>query len=269
MATTLTYAQLSDVPEGLREHATETEGQYTISVEFAGRVKEFRDNNVEISKERDTLKSTVSKYEQVTGVPLDALEDGKLEDFASLLTTLKETKQRVDDGKLVEETSLEEATAGRVAEVHDSYRQQLADSAKERDAHKTRADTAEKRANAMVVENAIRLAASNPEVAMLDKAVSMVLPQAQTVFRVEDNGGIVPKSADGTIIYGHDGITPMSPVEWLLKQRDEHDFLFKGAKGGGASGGSSTESGKMSFQQMQKDNMDPAQRMMMARQGKA
>ena len=269
MATTLTFPQLSDVPEGLRDHAVEADGQYTVSVEYAGRVKEFRDNNVEISKERDNLKSTLTKYEQVTGVSLEALGEGKLEDFANVLSGLKQTQQRVDDGKLVEETSLEEATASRVSEVHDSYRSQLAESAKEREAHKARADAAEKRANAMVLENAVRLAASDGDVAMLDKAVAMVLPQAHDVFRVDDKGVITPKAADGTIIYGSDGISPMSIKEWLIKQREENDFLFKGARGGGASGATSTENGKMSFVQMQKENIDPAKRMQMARQGKA
>ena len=268
MATTIPFAQLSDIPEGLREHAVEKDGTYTVSVEFAGRVKEFRDNNVEVSKERDNLKSVVSKYESATGVTLETLEEGKLDDFVAAYTTLKETKQRVDDGKLVEETSLEEASASRVSEVHNSYRSQLADSAKERDAHKSRADAAEKRANSMVLENAVRIAAGDVDVGMLENAVQMILPQAHGIFRVDDKGGITPKDADGTVIYGGDGMSPMSIKEWLLKQRETNDFLFKGATGGGAQGSNSSDSGKMTFDQMQKANIRPEERMRLARAGK-
>lgn len=268
MATTIPFDQLSDIPEGLRDHAVEADGKYTVSVEFAGRVKEFRDNNVEVSKERDSLKSVISKYEQATGVNMDLLEEGKLDDFVSSFTQLKETSQRVQDGKLVEETSLEEASASRVAEVHNSYRSQLSDSAKEREAHKARADAAEKRANSMVLENAVRIAAGNADVGMLENAVQMILPQAHSIFRVDDKGGITPKDADGTVIYGQDGMSPMSIKEWLLKQRETNDFLFKGATGGGSQGSNSTDSGKMSFDQMQKANMRPELRMQMAREGK-
>lgn len=269
MATNIPFAQLSDIPEGLRDHAVEKDGTYTVSVEFAGVVKEFRNNNVEISKERDGLKTVLSKYEQATGVTMEALDEGKLDDFVSTFSQLKETKQRVDDGKLVEETSLEEASASRVAEVHTGYRAQLADSAKERDAHKARADAAEKRANSMVLENAVRIAAGDADVGMLENAVQMILPQAHSIFRVGEKGDITPKDADGTVIYGGDGMSPMSIKEWLLKQRETNDFLFKGAKGSGSSGSNSTDSGKVSFEQMQKQGIRPEERMRMARAGKA
>ena len=48
---------------------------------------------------------------------------------------------------------------------------------------------------------------------------------------------MVPKSADGTILYGSDGVNAMTIKEWLLKQREGQDFLFKGSKGGDAEGG--------------------------------
>lgn len=260
---TLTYKSLSDVPEELRDHAKEGEdGQYSIAVAPAEKVKEFRENNVNLSKERDDLVHKLSRYETVTGVPVAEAEE-KLEDFAKLLSNLRETKKRVDDGNLVENTSLEEAAAQRVTEVTQSFKQQLADLAKERDAHQKRAQTAEERANSMLVENSVRLAASDPDVAMLDKAVNLVLPQALKVFRVEEGGKLVPKTGDGTTIYGSDGVTPMTIKEWLLKQRDDNEFLFKGSKGGGASGSNDKGAGRLSAAELAK--MTPQQRINYAR----
>lgn len=233
--TTLTFDTLDMVPEGpLRDAATEgDDGKFSVKVEPAAKVTEFRDSNVALSKERDGLAATLTKYEGVTGVPLAEVE--KLEDFATLLTALRETKKNVDDGKLVENTSLEEAAAKRVTDVTKDFTAQLADSARERDAHKNRADKAENRADGMQVENAVRIAAAHPDVGMLDNAVRLVLTEAKDTFRITE-GKMVPKSPDGTILYGSDGVNAMTVKEWLLKQREGQDFLFKGSKGGNADG---------------------------------
>ena len=193
---------------------------------------------------------------------MENLEKGGLTEFAKVLSNLRDTKKQVDDGALIASTSLEEAAQNRVTEVTNSFKGQLADSAKERDAWKERATAAERRADSMMVENTIRLAASDPDVAMLDKAVAFVLPQALQTFKI-DGGKIVPKSNDGTVIYGSDGVTPMTAKEWLLKQREESDFLFQGSKGGGASGSSEKLAGRLTQKEL--DSMSPQQRINWAR----
>ncbi len=235
--TTLKFETLDLVPEGpLRDAATEgDDGKFSVKVEPASKVTEFRDSNVALSKERDGLAAQMTKYEAVTGVPIADIE--KLDDFATLLTALRETKKNVDDGKLVENTSLEEAAAKRVTDVTKDFTAQLAESARERDAHKDRADKADARSDGMMVENAVRIAASDPDVGMLDNAVRLVLTEAKETFRVLE-GKMVPKSPDGTILYGSDGVNAMTVKEWLLKQREGQDFLFKGSKGGNADGAS-------------------------------
>lgn len=265
--TTLSYDSLSDVPDGLSESVKEGEdGKFYIKVAAADKITEFRDNNVKLSQERDNLLAVVSKYEGVTGVTLDQLEDGGLDSFAKALSSLRETKKKVDDGALVENTSLEEAAAKRVTEVTSDYRAQLAEMAKDRDAHKDRALKAEDRANGMQVENAIRFAASDPDVAMLEGAVDLVMERAKRIFRVEE-GKIIPKSPDGTTLYGPNGVDPMSPKEWLVKQRETSTFLFKGSRGGGAEGGSETVAGKITQKEL--DAMSPQQRMNWYRKNQA
>jgi len=261
---TLSYASLSEVPESLRGSAKESEdGKYIVKVAPADKIQEFRENNVKLSQQRDDLVGKVTKYEQVTGVALDDLPTGKLDDFAKMLEKLRDTSKRVADGALVENTSLEEAAAARVTEVTNNLKAQLAEMARDRDAQKERAKSADERANQMQVENSIRLAASDPDVAMLDKAVNLVLPSAFKVFRVDDGGKLMPKTADGTVIYGSDGVTPMSVKEWLLKQRDDNGFLFKGSQGGGASGSDQKQSGRLSAAELA--GMSPQQRMNYAR----
>ena len=261
---TLKYASLSEVPEDLRESSKEVEGEYVVNVTGADKIKEFRDNNIQLSKERDALTGALTQYEAVTGVTVPDLDTGKLTDFASALEALRAVNKRVEDGKLVEDTSLAEAAAARVTEVTAGFKTQLADMAKDRDAHRDKAINAEKHTNAMMVENAIRIVASDPDVAMIDKAVQMILPDALKTFRVEDDGKITPKSKDGTIIYGSDGVTAKSIKEWLLEQREDRDFLFKGSKGGGASGNTDNTPGRLNAAELQK--MKPADRIKYARQ---
>lgn len=262
----ITYASLSEVPEDLREYAkTSDEGgdSYVVSVTAAAKIKEFRDNNIELSQQRDALTTAISQYERVTGVTMPDLEDGKLTEFASVLDGLRETKKKVDDGVLIEETSLEEASAARIAELTQNMKTQLADMAKDRDTHKASREAAEKKANEMYVENAVRLAASSADIAMIDKAISFVMPKALSTFRVGSDNSITPKSSDGTVIYGSDGVTPMSIKEWLQRERDENDFLFQNSKGGGASGNADTAPGRLS--QAELDKMSPNARMQYAR----
>jgi len=261
---TISYDSLSEVPEDLRDAAKEGDGgKYIVNVIGAEKIKEFRDNNINLSKERDALTAAIAQYENVTGVPVPDLQEGKLSEFAKALEGLRAVKKKVEDGKLVEDTSLEEAAAARVSDVTNSFKTQLAEMAKDRDVHRDARVTAEQRANAMMIENAIRLVASDPDVAMIDKAVQMILPDALKTFRVVDDGKITPKSKDGTVIYGHDGVTPKSMKEWLLEQRDERDFLFKGSKGGGASGNTDSAPGRLTATELQK--MKPAERIKYAR----
>jgi hypothetical protein len=260
---TLTYPTLADVPEDLREAVSEgDDGQFTVKVAPQAKIAEFRDNNIKVVQERDNLVAKMTAYEQVTGVSLEDFENGKLDDFASMLTSLRETKQRVEDGNLIESTSLEEAANQRVADAQKQIKEQLAAMAKDRDAHAERARSAEEAADRMKVENALRLVASDPDVAMLEKAVTHVLNEAQTVFRVEE-GKIVPKSSDGTIIYGSDGINPMTMKEWLIKYREDNDFLFKGSQGGGAAGNDQKLAGRIT--QAELEAMSPQQRINYAR----
>ena len=243
---TLTYDSLSEVPDDLQDAAKEEEGKYVVSVTASGKIKEFRDNNIAVTKERDVLQAAIAQYEGVTGVQLPDLEEGKLSDFAKTLEALRDTSKKVSDGKLVEETSLEEAAAARVTEVTNNMKDQLATMAKDRDAHKTARNKAEARADSMLVENAVRIASADPDVAMIENAVTMLMPNALTTFRVGDDGKLTPKHSDGTVIYGSDGVTPKSIKEWLLEQRETHAYLFKGAKGGGSSGSSDTSTGRLS-----------------------
>ena len=139
----LTFENLSAVPEDLRDDAVEEGGKYVVKVSATKKITEFRDSNVKLSQERDGLQQSLAKYEQATGVTQEDLATGKLDFFAKTLESLRDVDKKVKDGVLVATTSLDEAAAARVTEVTNSWKLQLAESARERDAHKSRADASE------------------------------------------------------------------------------------------------------------------------------
>lgn len=255
--TTLSYNSLTEVPDGLRDSAVEGEdGVFTIKVAPAQKITEFRENNVKLSKERDELTAVLTRYEQATGIGMKEAET--LDDYVKRVRELEDTKRLVEDGKLVENTSVDEAAQARVSEVTKNFQTQLQQMAQERDVHKDRAKQAELRLNGAIIENQMRFVAADPDVAMNEGAVSLLLNEAQTLFRVEE-GKLVPKAADGTVVYGSDGVNPMTLKEWATKQREERPFLFKGTQGGGASGADNKTTGRLTNAELAA--MTPAQRM--------
>lgn len=255
------YESLADVPDDLKEYAKEVEGKVQVKVAPAERIVDFRERNIALQKEKDEVAAKLGRYEIATGVNVPEIE--KLDDFVKVLESLRETESRVKAGKLVEDTSLEEALQARMSETHSSYRTQLAELAKDRDAHKTQAQKAKESLDRVRIENAIRLVAGDQEVGMLEGAVKHILPEAYSVFRIEENGKIVPKQPDGTILYGSDGVSPMSIKEWLQKEREHNEYLFKGARGGGASGGDPKLGGRITAAELER--MTPSQRIAWAR----
>ena len=53
----IVFESLDKVPEGLREHAKEEEGKVKVNVVPKNKLDEFRETNIKLAQERDSLKS--------------------------------------------------------------------------------------------------------------------------------------------------------------------------------------------------------------------
>lgn len=69
---------------------------------------------------------------------------------------------------------------------------------------------------------------------VLDTAMDDVVRRAREVFRIVD-GHAVPMQGD-KVIYGSDGVTPLTMKEWLAGLAKTAPHLYKGSQGGGAGG---------------------------------
>ena len=66
-------------------------------------------------------------------------------------------------------------------------------------------------------------------------AMDDVLRLAHEVFKVEDDGKVVPRDAQGNMILGKDG-KAISPKDWLVELVEKKPYLQRPSKGGGAGG---------------------------------
>lgn len=226
----LNYDSLDAVPKELREFAKTVEGaegKVAVNVVPKTAVDEFRDNNIKLSKERDTL------LEQLT--PLKTIVGEDPTTFQQQLEELRATAQRVKDGELKESRAIEEQLARRTEELRKDYDNRLQTVGKEVAAWRTKAETLDSRYKQTLVASAIKDAAMQSDSGVEPKAISDITMSALGIFRCDDHGRIIPYEGDAPI-YGADGTTPMTPREWIGRLKEEKPYFFKASNGGGAGG---------------------------------
>lgn len=226
----LNFDSLDLVPDGLREHAKAVDGgngKVAVNVVPSVKIDEFRDNNIKLSKERDELRG---QYE-----PLKAIVGDDIEGFSKSLDELRQTQQRVKDGELKETRSIEEALHKRTEELRKDYDGRLQAEGKEKAAWRQKHDALDNQYKRSLISSAIKDAAMESDSGVEPKAIGDIVNVGLPVFRISDDGKVIPYQGDGPI-YGADGTSPMTPREWIAKLKEDKPFFFKGSNGGGAGG---------------------------------
>lgn len=214
------------IPTDLHGDVTETaDGKFEVNLSLTSKVTEFRDNNLALSEERDTLKASNRTYEDIVGDDVTKFTDS--------LDKYKATQQAVDDGTLTENTDIEEAITTRVASMKTGYEDQLKDSASEVAQLKTTVGNLHTKINGNIIGTAVQRVVNKAESGIQVSAISDLTFRAMKRFAVED-GKLIARQGDA-IIYGTDGATPQTPAEWIdtLKKSDPHLFITSNGGGGG------------------------------------
>lgn len=127
---------------------------------------------------------------------------------------------------------------GKIDEVLNKRTERLrADSDKQIKAANERADKAESFANKFkdrVLGDAIRSAAL--KAGALPEASDDMILRARGTFKLNDEGEAVAVDANGDVLFGKDGKTPLSPVEWAESLKETAPHLFPRAEGTDAGG---------------------------------
>jgi hypothetical protein len=223
----ITYATLEEIPEGLKEHATQKDGKFVVEVVPGVKLTEFRDNNVALSKQRDDLAAALAKLKPAVGE--------SIEEFLIRHAELVAMQQKVKDGALKTSDAIETEVTNRVGAMKTNYDTQLAEANAQRAAAEKAKAESDNRFNLAIIQRAVTDAVVDDKSGANPSALPDILARAERVFKVI-NGVLIAKDGEATI-YGSDGATPMTPKEWMVKLRAQAPYLFKGSSGGGADGG--------------------------------
>lgn len=167
---------------------------------------------------------------KTTKTELDALK-GQFEgvDIDQLKAIAKQSSQS-EEAKLIAEGKLDEVINKRTERLRGDYDKQLL-------TEKARAERAESFANRFrdkVLADSIRSAAI--KTGALPEASEDIILRARGTFRLNEEGEAVAVDADGEVIYGKDGKTPLTPLEWAESLRENAPHLWPKATGAGPTG---------------------------------
>ena len=183
------------------------DGAYYLSVDGAvgkDKLDEFRNNNVKLLKDLEKFKDVdPAKYQE-------------------LLALAKKQEEK----KLIDAGEIDKVVEQRVGEMKSTYEGQLK-------ALTEQNSVAQHQLESLLIDNAVRDAAVKSGVQ--PTAVDDVLLRAKATFKIKD-GNAVPVDAQGNVVYGKDGTTPMSVVDWTTGLKKQAPHLFQGSQGGGAQG---------------------------------
>lgn len=228
------FSTMDEVPEGLKEIAKTVDGKVSVNVVPKIKLDEFREKNIELSKEKETLEATNKSLLTVVG------EDADLEAFATELTELREIKQKVDDGKLKGDDTIAKEVENRIKAVKNDYENQLKEVATKAKNFETEAKEYASKFKRSIVDREVTNAVLAEESGANPQALSDILTRAYSTFQVGEDGKLVAKDGEATI-YGSDGATPQTPSEWLQGLKEKAPYFFKSSTGGGGGGSTDTK----------------------------
>lgn len=200
---------INTVDESIRSHYKESNGKFVLDVDGVvprEKLEEFRNNNIALTNETKAQKEKLEAFKDIDPAKYreyktkaEAFKDDA--DIEKIISDRLSTARTEFDAKISELTSNLESTQQR-------YQNHL-------------------------VGSAVQSAAIKSGV--LPTAVEDVINRAKGVFEVKNDQVVMLK--DGNVVYGKDGVTPMSASEWVSELYKTSPHLFSQNKGGGDKSG--------------------------------
>lgn len=228
---------LDEVEEPLRKYYTEGEdGKFRLQAEgLVPKVKldEFRKTNIESGKRISELEEKLASHEAIGEDP---------QELAKEVRELRELRRRVEDKDLVDKKGFESALERRTSEMKATFDSSTKALAEARDQAIAERDQAIARHHRAIIDREISDAALANGVR--GSAVPDLLARAERSGWVMSERGRVVMRDEDAIAIGADGITPLTPREWINGQlRDQAPHFFDMPTGGGSLGSGASGAG--------------------------
>jgi len=213
------FTSLADNVQAL--YTSNDDGNHYLQVEGAvakERVDEFRNNNIELKRQLDTYKDVnIETYNGFMSLGVDAAD----------IPGLKETQGKIRDKQLFDNKDIDGLVA---AQVNDRVGVMKSEHETAMSALTGKLSTAQGQLEEVLVSNDLRTAAT--EAGVLPEAMDDILLRGRQVFKLQD-GASTPFDSKAQIMYGADGVKPLTTKEWATGLKQSAPHLFTQPKGAG------------------------------------
>lgn len=217
---------LEEIPEALHQYYEETgTGAYVLAMDGVppqaqAKIAEFRDNNINLAKEKEELLERMKIYE---GLDVD-----KARDAMAKLAAMEEEE-------LVKAGDLETLVAQRMAAAQNDHLKQLESLKSAKDEAEKKAKLNQAKLSEYIIQNKI-LEAVNSVAQPHQAAVPDILYRAKSQWRLSEDGQMYAVDEYGNKVYGKGSDEPISPTEWSRNLVENARHLFSASVGSAATG---------------------------------
>ena len=238
---------LDDVPETKRDEYVldEASKKYRLQVEGAvpaDRLKEFRENNKKLQKEREEL---LEKFKDVDPAEYRTIKerykDVDLEEIKSLREELAALKESEGKGKEATKAELQSRIDDLVKKHKKEIESQKAELQKQIEGLNGQVNQQSQALAKALIDN--QITTLGVENSVRPEAMPDVMNRGNRIFSLGENGQVVARCPDGSKWISDATEKYITVAEWFKGLVKDAPHLFKESSGSGASGGSAKGGG--------------------------
>ena len=231
-----TYATQADIPEGIRDHYTDTGNGWQLQLEAdegpavdLARYREMRDNNIKMKAQLEEL---MNEQEQIRGQ----------------YQTMLDKAQGEEEAQLLKSGQFDEVLERRTQAIKTEYQRQLEDLHQQREAAEADKVAARQRFGSVYLGEQLATALERKKLRLRPTARADLLTRAGSTFEPNDTlDKLVAKDAV-------DGLGQELTIDdWLDRTVTEAPHLFDGGDGGGARPGGGVGGNQIRMDEVRND----------------
>lgn len=222
MSLKLLYLTQTEIPEPMREYYAEKEGKWVLDTDPPSEdlPKVMATLNSERALRREAEKQVTDFKVKFEGIEPDEVQ------------RLRERVKGLDESEIYDKHGIEELVKRRTQSMKDEHERVLNAKQRESEQYKERAQSYEHRWRQDKIKYALVGAVARAGVAK--EAVEDAVARGLGVFvDIDEHDNVIAKTGED-VRYGKDGVSPLTPDEWIVGLKPSAPHLWPPSSGGGA-----------------------------------